>query len=243
VSSVAGVQLAHAQRDQLYAAKVAAKRRARGKTIGAWARQRAGTISAGISNNKWSRQITRARDGILLQEETFGVFARRTAVLLLFQLLPVTAFGLLFTPMGYGANVFLTLNRAKGTGVYVGVIFVILFVIYIHDISYWPGRRGTVARRCVQLVCAVFMVLNALLSFAAYPYLPLMVFVILFMGYLRVLRILYPPDRCHIANFVRSLGVVLMTIGCFSLALVVAWSTFHRYRWLISLYLPGVAMF
>lgn len=202
--------------DRLYAPKIAARRRARGLSVGQWARR---------TNAEFLES-----SGMV---ESRSVFLARTGQLLLLGLLPIGIFGLLFTQMGYGATVFLALHKAgqnMSLSLPLNAILALLFVAYLYDISYWYGCLGNFMRGVFILVCISMVLMGSALAFANYPYMPLMTFHCLVVAFYWVLR-RHLFNKCHHANYIMSVGWVLVIQGCGCMVAVSVWAAMNSYFW------------
>jgi hypothetical protein len=162
--------------------------------------------------------------------ETGGAYWCRTGLLLFLHAFIVVGFGLAFTEMGYGATVYKALAEVHHVSSYVlmGAGGAAAF-LYVYDIGYWHGCMYYVKVLCYLLLLAAVGA-GAVLSFQTHPYLPLGVVLLFVPGYYLALRDLF-FYRCHLANYMSSVGAVNVIGGIACLVTAIIWASHHDYWW------------
>ena len=156
-------------------------------------------------------------------DETWKRWFSRTFAIFLLGAIPAFGFGVLFTDIGYGADVFEILLAGDGYATYAFYAGLgLLALLYLFDFTYWKKGFWITFRWLGITIVGLCMVACALLSARDYAAAPIAAFLLAAPLYFwAIYHTQY--QHCHLGNFLTSLSFALFVLGSVCLGIWLVW--------------------
>lgn len=161
--------------------------------------------------------IVARTDNVLEEDdipESIVSLGRRTVILTTLLAIPVVAFLLVFTELGFGATVYkiLVLQTAWPKAVAAAGAFCLL-IFYILDLSYWSGRGFGVLRVLAIFILAACATTAVVLSFQTVHYAPIFAFFVGSASCVVFVFYTFYASTTKVLPFLKSAGLAAMIGG------------------------------